>query len=251
MLLVVDVGNTNITVGLFDEDKLVETFRLESHEYNTDFDFESELRKIVSGKNIEGCVICSVVDELTFNVKQSCNRVLGVSSLLLTHDSDHGIGLNVDKPYTVGADRLANAIASLRYTLPVIVVDVGTAITFDIVDKNKNFLGGVIMPGINLGIKALADGTSKLTEIKPEESPIAIGNTTETCILSGVVRGTACAVEGLLSQCEAELGEKATVIMTGGQAELIIKYMSRKPDFINRNLTLEGLQYYYLKAQKQ
>lgn len=251
MLLVVDVGNTNITVGLFNEDKLVETYRLESHEYNTDFDFESEIRKIVSGKNIEGCVICSVVDELTFNVKQSCNRVLGVSSLLLTHDSDHGIGLNVDKPHTVGADRLANAIASLRYTLPVIVVDVGTAITFDIVDKNKNFLGGVIMPGINLGIKALADGTSKLTEIKPEESPIAIGNTTETCILSGVVRGTACAVEGLLSQCEAELGEKATIIMTGGQAELIIKYMSRKPDFINRNLTLEGLQYYYLKAQKQ
>ena len=251
MFLAVDIGNTNITIGLFDNNELVETHRLESHEYNDDFDFASELRAIVSGKTIEGCVVESVVDELTFSVRQSCNRVVGVNSIILTPDSNTGIGLKVDKPHTIGADRLANVIcAAAKYHLPAIVVDIGTAITFDVLDKGKNFIGGVIMPGVNMGIKALAEGTSKLTEIELDNSPAAIGDTTETCILSGVVRGTACAIEGLLTQCETELGEKATVIVTGGQAELLTEYMSRKPDFINKNLTLEGLYYYHLRAQQ-
>jgi len=251
VLLAVDIGNTNITIGIFDNNELIERHRFESYEYNANFDFESELRTIISGKDIEGCVIESVVDELTYSVKQSCNRVLGVNSILLTHDSDTGIGLNVEKPYTIGADRLANVCAASKYNLPAIVVDIGTAITFDILDEDKNFIGGVIMPGVNMCIKALAEGTSKLNEIEIDNSPAAIGDTTETCILSGVLRGAACAIEGLLTQCETELGAKATVIMTGGQAELISQYMSRTPDFINKNLTLEGLQYYYLKSQQQ
>ena len=170
---------------------------------------------------------------------------------MLTPDSNHGIGLSkVDKPYTIGADRLANVCAAAKYPLPAIVVDIGTAITFDVLDKDKNFIGGVIMPGVNMGIKALADGTSKLTEIAPDVSPSAIGNTTETCILAGVLRGTACAIDGLLAQCEDELGCKATVIMTGGQAELILKYMNRTPDYMNKNLTLEGLKHYYMSVSE-
>lgn len=249
MFLAVDVGNTNITIGIFENGELIEMHRLESHEYNDNFDFASELRAIISGKTVDGCVIASVVDELTFSVKQICNSVLGINSILLTPDSNHGIGLNVEKPYTVGPDRLANVCAAAKYPLPAIVVDIGTAITFDILDKNKNFLGGVIMPGVNLSLKALAEGTSKLTEIELDNSPAAIGNTTETCILSGVVRGTACAIDGLLAQCESELEDRATVIMTGGQAEFIANYMTRKPDVINRNLTLEGLWNFYSRFQ--
>lgn len=245
MILAVDIGNTNITIGVFEGDELVETHRIESNKNYTVFDFESELRSLLTGKTIEGCIIGSVVDELTYSVKQACNSAFGVDSILLTPQSNLGIRLKTEKPHTIGADRLANVYAALKYPLPGIVVDVGTAVTFDIIDKDRNFIGGVIMPGVNMGLKALAEGTSKLYEIKPQNSPMAIGNTTETCILSGVVRGTACAIEGLLVQCEKELGGKATVILTGGQSELVAQYMERTPDVINRNLTLEGLNNIY------
>ena len=246
MILTVDLGNTNITLGVFGNGKIVETYRMKTCLDFSASDYESEICSLIQ-ETIEGCVISSVVDELTYVIKQACNSAFGVNSVLLNYNSDLGIGLKTDKPHTIGADRLANCFAASKYPLPAIVVDVGTAVTFDILDQNKNFIGGVIMPGINMELKALADGTSKLEEIKVQESPIAIGNTTETCILSGVVRGTACAIDGLLAQCEAELGQKATVILTGGQSGLVSKYMSVKADYINPNLTLEGLYDFYLK----
>lgn len=252
MILVVDIGNTNITIGVFDNDELIEIHRLNSDMNNTAFDYETELRNMLSDKNIEGCIISSVVDELTFTVKQACNGAFDIDSILFTYDMNLEIGLKTEKPHTIGTDRLANVYAVLKYELPAIVVDIGTAVTFDILDENKNFIGGVIMPGINMGLKGLYEATSKLPEINAKESPIAIGNTTETCILSGVVRGTACAIDGLLEQCEEELGKKASIILTGGQSWLISKYMKRTFDCIEPNLTLYGLKniYEYLKCNQ-
>ena len=133
----------------------------------------------------------------------------------------------------------------MLYSKPIIVVDLGTATTFDIVDKNGNFLGGVIMPGIKLQLNALSLNTSKLPKIEPDKSEIAIGNDTESAILSGVIRGSACAIEGLISQCEKELSEKAIIIATGVYCGLISKYMTREFDFVNPYLTLEGLRFLY------
>ena len=242
MLFTADIGNTNITIGIFDGEELVDIKRMETLTGLSVFDFEQKLKGFLNGKIFENGIICSVVDEITDRFKQACDNVLGVDTILLRHDMDLGLVLNEENASTIGADRLANAVAALSYKLPVIVVDAGTAVTFDIVDENKNFMGGIIMPGINIGLKGLADYTSKLPKIEPKESPYAIGDSTKTCILSGVVRGTACAVEGLINQCENELGQRATIILTGGQCKLISKYMTRQADDINPNLTLIGLK---------
>ena len=121
-------------------------------------------------------------------------------------------------------------------------MDIGTAVTFDILSEDKVFMGGVIMPGINMGLKALAEGTSKLPKIKAQQSPAAIGNTTETCILSGVIRGTAAAIDGLIAQCTEELGSCKTVVLTGGQADLVSEYMKYPFNAINKTLTLTGIK---------
>lgn len=242
MLLAVDIGNTNITLGIFDNDCLVRTFRLET-DINQDYD--KSLRGLLKGYSIDSCAIVSVVNELTLVFKASCDKLFGIDSALVSKDNiDLKIALK--EPEKVGEDRLVNAYAALKkYPLPAIVVDIGTAITFDIVSENKEFLGGVIMSGLNLQFGALNQYTSKLPLVQADISPKAIGDNTRNAILSGVMRGTACAVEGLIKQCEAELGERAVVIATGGQCFAIAEYMSRKFDFINPDLTLEGLKRIY------
>lgn len=242
MLLAVDIGNTNITLGIFDKDCLVKTFRLES---DISQDYEQVLKALLQGFSVDSCAIVSVVNELTFVLKNACDKVFGVDSFLFSiNNTDLKIALK--EPEKVGADRLVNAYAAIRnYPLPAIVVDVGTAITFDIVSKDREFLGGVIMPGLNLQFGALRQYTSKLPLVQADISPKAVGDNTQNAILSGVMRGTACAVEGLIKQCEAELGTQAVVIATGGQCTAIAEYMSRKFDFINPDLTLEGLKTAY------
>ena len=139
----------------------------------------------------------------------------------------------------------------ILYKLPVIVVDFGTANTFDIVNKEGEFVGGVIAPGINTQLNSLSKCTSKLPNLDATISEKAIGDNTIDAILSGVIRGTACMVEGLISQCENELGEKATIVATGGLSGLISNYMNRKFDYVNPILTLEGLKELYKLNQNQ
>ena len=146
----------------------------------------------------------------------------------------------------IGADRIANAAgAYVLYKHPVIVIDFGTATSFDIVNGKGEFIGGVIAPGINLQLKSLNKFTSKLPRIEAAKSPCAIGNNTVDAILSGVIRGCACMIDGLVEQCEKELGQKAVVVATGGYASCIAEYMKRPFDYINPTLTLEGLRHLY------
>ena len=249
MIFAADIGNSNITIGLFNNEELLEIFRLDS---KTDFsvnDWERELKNKIDCKNIKGCIISSVVDEITDNFKQACDNVFGLESLNVFAGMDLGINIKTKNPESIGADRLANVFGTLEYNLPVIVVDAGTAVTFDVVDKDKTFLGGIIMPGADVQLKSLYEKTSKLPRIKPKEIETAIGYDTETCILSGVIRGIACAIDGLITQCEEELGEKATIIGTGGQIELISKYMKRKINYIDKNYTLKSLFGIYCKIR--
>lgn len=237
MFLSIDIGNTNITLGVFDGEKLVSNLRLPSKE---GFDLS-----LLKDFQIDSCAIASVVDGLGEAMKLACDNAFGIDSFLFdTKFSPIKIGLN--NPDEVGADRIANAYgAYCKYKLPVIVVDSGTATTFDIVSSNGVFLGGVIMPGLNLQLKSLNSNTSKLPKIEASEADRAIGNSTVNAILSGVIRGSASAIEGLIHQCELELGEKATVVATGGYSGLISKYMFRRFDDVNPNLTLEGLKKLY------
>lgn len=246
MLLSIDIGNTNITLGVYEKNLLVETFRLASDKELSQSEYEILFSTITKAYKIRHCVIGSVVEELSKKIKKACDNIFGINSFLFSDFSNSGIEIALKNPKEVGADRIANAyMAKEKYKLPAIVVDIGTATTFDIVSKDGKFLGGVIMPGLNLQFKSLCVNTSKLPQINAGFSDKAIGNCTEKALLSGIMRGSACAIEGLIHQCELELGEKATIIATGGHCKLISEYMFRQFDYIDSNLTLDGLKKLY------
>lgn len=246
MLLVLDIGNTNITLGIYDRDKLVKTLRLETDKRLTETDYSKKIKELLSGFSFDSCIIGSVVDELNDVLKKACDSVLGINSLIFKNNLKTGVLLDVAEPQKVGADRVANAYASLKlYPQPSIVIDSGSATTFDIISADGKFFGGIIMPGINMQLNSLCEKTSKLPKIEIEEIDKVIGVDTKTCILSGVIRGHVCAIEGLIEQCEKEMGQKVTVVATGGVSSLILKYMNRNVDYINDNLTLEGFKYLY------
>lgn len=246
MLLAVDIGNTNITLGVFENESILETYRLPSDKELPQEEYEILLHTLFKKYNIKACIIASVVDELNRIFKHAADNVFHLDSILLTNKLNLGIKLKLKNPKEAGADRIANACgAYVLYSKPAIIVDLGTATTFDILDKNGDFLGGVIMPGLNLQFRALNSCTSKLPRIEADTVETAIGNNTEDAILSGVIRGSACAIEGLIEQCEKELGEKAVIVATGGYSSLISKYTKRQFDFVNPYLTLEGLRFLY------
>ena len=251
MLLATDIGNTSITLGIFEDTALVEEFRLASDKDLSIEEYEVLLKSLFKTYTITGCIISSVVEELTGKFKQAVETALKTIPIVLTPYINTGIKIKLDNIKEVGADRIANAAgAYVLYEHPVIVIDFGTATSFDIVNKDGEFIGGVIAPGINLQLKSLNKFTSKLPKIEAATSPHAIGSNTCDAILSGVIRGCACMIDGLVKQCENELGTKAVVIATGGYATIVSEYLSRPFDFINPSLTLEGLRYlYYLNLK--
>lgn len=246
MLLMADIGNTNITLGLFDGDNYVNEFRLASDRDLSKEEYVVILKSLLKDFDITGCVIASVVEELNVKFKNAIDDVLGIDSIFVDNNIKLNVTIKTDNPAEVGADRIANAVAvSKMYDSAVIVIDFGTATSFDVVNSKKEFLGGVIAPGINTQMKCLNKATSKLPKIDVSISNSAIGHNTTEAILSGVIRGTACMVDGLIAQCEEELGEKAIVIATGGYCGLIANYLKRSFDFVNPILTLQGLKYIY------
>ena len=246
MLWAVDIGNTSISIGLYENSILKDTIRIPTDKDGSINKYFNSFNDVLNNCSITDCIICSVVDEITLTVKNAVDKLFDINSIILDHKLNIGIKLKTDKPETVGADRIANVFyAYKRNFLPAIIVDMGTATTFDVINKEGEFIGGVIMPGLGLQMDSLFQKTSKLPRIEIKESNIAIGNDTESCILSGVIRGHASAIDGLLTQCETELGEPAKIILTGGYSGLITKYTRRKFDEINPNLTLEGIKLAY------
>lgn len=246
MLLTSDIGNTNITLGLFDDEALVEEFRLASDKDLSLEEYEVLLKSLFKDFKIDGCIVGSVVEELNNKFMNAVKNVFGIEPVFLTNKINTGVKIKTDFPEEVGADRIANAIgAYVLYNKPTIVVDFGTATTFDIINAEGEFIGGIIAPGINLQMKVLNKFTSKLPRIDVAISTKAIGHNTTDAILSGVIRGTACMIDGLVKQCEKELGQKAVLVATGGYSGLIANYLERPFDYINPTLTLEGLRHLY------
>lgn len=251
MLITADIGNTSITLGLFDDTAIVEEFRLASDKDLSQEEYEVLLKTLFKPYEISGCIISSVVEELTNKFKEAAAAALKLSPIVLTPDLNTGITIKLDNKKEVGADRIANAAgAYVLYSHPVIVIDFGTATSFDIVNAKGEFIGGVIAPGINLQLKSLNKFTSKLPKIEAAISQKAIGSNTCDAILSGVIRGCASMIDGLVKQCEKELGSSAVVVATGGYANIVAEYLERPFDFINPTLTLEGLRHlYYLNTK--
>ena len=250
MLLTLDIGNTSTTIGLFDGDNLIETWSIASEKHRSEDEIGILLINLLKIHNYEGKIdsacLCSVVVCLTERFKNALKRYLNITPFVVSNKTTNLLKYNVDYPEEVGADRIVNAFAAYSlYKKTSIVVDLGTATSFDIVTANGEFLGGVICAGMKIQAESLKKFTSKLPRIDVAISNNAIGHNTADAILSGVIRGSACMIDGLVKQCEKELGERAVLVATGGYSGLIANYLKRPFDFINPSLTLEGLRYLY------
>ncbi len=246
MLLVADIGNTSITVGIFDNNTLVQKWSLASDIKRSEDEYGVMLYNFLKHSNLEnsvtGAVVSSVVLPLTEKFRFAIEKYLKAKVLIINHKINIGIKIAIDCPNEVGADRIANAFGAYKkYKLPVIVVDFGTATSFDVVNKNGEFIGGIIAAGMKIQAHALSGFTSKLPKVKIEAPKKTIAANTIDAMLSGIVHGHAAMIDGLVKACETELGEKATLVATGGYSKIITENLERKFDYIDENLTLNAL----------
>lgn len=250
MLLVIDIGNTNTSIGLFEKDKLVNTFSISSDIKKTEDEYGIFLLAILNHNNmitkIKGAIVSSVVPQLCEVFKGAISKYLNIEAISLSHKSKMPVNLTLENNKEIGADRIANATAAaIKYKLPCIVIDFGTATTFDIVDKDSNFIGGIIAPGLKIQAQSLSQFTSKLPKLKIEAPKTAIGKNTINAMLSGIVLGQGCMIEGMIKKCEEELGMKATVVATGGFSSVLFENMDNVLNYIDKDLTLFGLKELY------
>ena len=254
MILVADIGNTTITVGVYNGEELLSCWRLASDKKRSEDEYGVLILNFLKHAGLHGqlsgAAISSVVLPLTERIKIAIEKYLNVKTLVVNYKTDLGIEIAIDNPEEAGSDRLVNAFAASKlYPQPVIVVDFGTATTFDIVSDNK-FVGGMITAGIKIQADALSNFTSRLPNVKIEAPKNAIGTNTIDAMLSGLVRGHSCMIDGMVEACEKELGKKATIVATGGYSPIISDNLKRPFDVINPELTLEGLRMIWEKCNK-
>ena len=246
MLLAIDIGNTNITLGVFDGDALSATWRLSTERSKTSDEYSATLMQMLqlrdmAAQQIDAVALCSVVPPLTPTFVDLCKTHFGVEPLVVGAGTKTGVRILYDNPRDVGADRIVDAAAALRlYGGPVIVVDIGTATVFDAVTANGDYLGGAIAPGMVIASDALFSSTSQLRRVELVAPATAIGRNTIHAIQSGVVLGYADLVRGMVARFDAELGGGAKVVATGGLAH-ILESEAGVFDDINPDLTLMGL----------
>ena len=252
MLLAIDIGNTNVTLGLFEEDLLKGTARLATDPRKTADEYAIDIKDVLAlhGEDIsfvEDCIISSVVPAVGAAISQAVSMLCHTVPLMLGPGVKTGLNIKIDNPAQLGADLAAGAVGALaEYTMPCIIIDMGTATTISVLDRNGAFLGGVIGAGVRMTIKALAEGTAALPAIGISTPKSVIGKNTVDCMQSGIVLGTAAMLDGLIDRIEDELGEAATVVATGGLSKEIIALC--KNDIIyNENLLLDGLRLIYEK----
>lgn len=250
MLLALDIGNTNVTCGVFQGDKLVTTWRMSTAIHRMPDEYANLMlsimeRRGVTGSQIKDVVICSVVPPLLIIFDEVCKHFLKKSPLIVEAGVKTGIRIDMDNPREVGADRIVNAVAAHQlYGSPLIIIDMGTATTIDVVNKAGDYIGGAIAPGVYIATEALFTRTAVLPRIELTLPKKAIGRNTVAAMQSGVVFGYIGLIEGLVNRIQAELDEKARVIAAGGFASLIAQATSII-DIINPDLTLIGLRIIY------
>lgn len=249
MLLAIDIGNTSIKLGIFDGDRLRATWRLATgvdrlaDEYGALLLTFLQRQKLPVSKTT-GVALCSVVPPLVTVFQEMCQKYLGTSPLVVGAGVKTGVRICVDNPRELGPDRVVNAVAAHHlYGEPVIIVDLGTAITFDVVSKEGNYLGGVIAPGINISSEALFARTAMLPRIELTHPKQVIGSDTISAIQSGIFFGYIGLIEKILERIEAELGCKAKVVAAGGHAHLAKEIPAI--EIVNPHLSLIGLRLIY------
>lgn len=250
MLLAIDVGNTNIVMGVFNNDKLITSGRLSTNIYQTDEEYAMKINSFLVLHNItdiDSAIISSVVPALVRTLKNAVRLISKTECLVVGPGVKTGLSIKIDNPSQLGSDLVVGAVAAKqKYPLPAIVFDLGTATTATIINKNGEFIGGMIMAGVKTSMNALTAKTAQLPQIDITEPSKLIGTNTIDSMKCGAVIGTASMIDGLVERFEDMLGEKASSIITGGIAAPIVKYCKHKM-IVDENLLLDGLNIIYNK----
>jgi type III pantothenate kinase len=255
VLLALDAGNTNVTIGVFESGKLIGNWRLRTVPDQTADEWGVLLRNVfqlagLDVAKVDGIMIASVVPPIDAALALMARRYFNTEARFVTHETDTGLKICYDDPREVGADRVVNAVAALhKYGGPCVVVDLGTAITFDAVSAGAEYLGGIIAAGIGISIDALYARTARLPRVDFREPSQLIGTNTVASVQSGLYYGALGMIDGMTERLLEKLGADTRVIATGGQASLISRD-SRYLKIVDENLTLEGLELLWSRKPK-
>ena len=252
MLLVMDIGNTNIKLAVYDGDKNLGSWRVAVIEKSTADEYGITIKNLfslvgISFDDIDGAIISSVVPSMNYTIEHMCQYYINVNPIFVSHDLDLGMEILYDNPRQLGSDRLVNSIAAATlYGVPCIVLDVGTATTFSVVDKNGAFAGGVIAPGLKSSINALSESASKLPFIEIQTPKKVIGTSTVENMQAGAVYGFIGLIDNIINMIRNELcDDSVKIIATGGLFEVIKDKYSKEIFTVDRSLTLKGLKIIY------
>lgn len=252
MILAIDIGNTNIVLGCLDGKEIIFRERISTKQWATDIEYASTIKMAmdmndVKREYIEGAIISSVVPLVTAVIKKAVEKYVGVDVKVVGPGIKTGISIMIDNPAQLGSDLVVDAVAGVsEYPVPLIIIDMGTATTLSVIDKNRNYIGGVITTGVAVSTEALANRTSQLPRIAFEIPRKVIGSNTVDCMKSGIMYSAACSIDGIVERMEEELGEKCTVVATGGLASSIIP-LCKRDIILDDDLLLKGLMILYNK----
>ncbi len=256
MILAVDIGNTNIVIGCMDGEKVCFVERVSTNQANTELEYVVEFRALfdlyrIGVEDITGSIISSVVPPLNNIVKSALEKLFHNAPLLVGPGLKTGLNILMDNPAQLGSDLVVNAVAGLHYYgAPIIMIDMGTATTISVVDGKKNYIGGMILPGVKVSLDSLVNRTSQLPRISLEPPKKVIGRNTIDCMKSGIVMGQAACLDGMIERIYDELGYEAPVVATGGLAGSIVPHCKRKI-VCDNELTLKGLGLIYRRNVEQ
>lgn len=250
MLLATDIGNTNIVIGGIDNDEIIFQARIVTNHVKTSDQYKEDLKNIlllfdINPKDVHGCIISSVVPPVFEAVKNAIIGIINKEPIIVEPELNMRLIIQSDNPSRVGSDRIVIAVAALEeYKAPFVLFDFGTATNIEVVNSNNTYLGGCIIPGVRISLDALSSCAAQLPNISFDKPKNVIGRNTVDCMKSGIMHGTASMVDGMIERIEEELGEKTTVIATGGMAQFIVPLCHRKIK-LDDKLMLKGLNILY------
>ena len=252
MLLAIDIGNTNIVIGGIKDDQIVFEARIATDRSKTSDQYAVDIKDILSlfdvkAEDIQDCIISSVVPPVFNSVRTGILKVTGKSPMVVGPGLKTGLKIHMDNPAQVGSDRIVIAVAALaEYKPPLILMDLGTATTLEVVGEDNSYLGGCIIPGVRISLDALTSRTAQLPGIRLEQPKRVIGKNTVDCMRSGIMFGAAAMIDGMLDRVEEELGYPTTVVATGGMSQFVVPLCRRKIT-LDKDLLLKGLNILYKK----
>lgn len=252
MILAVDIGNTNIVIGVIDSKKTYFVERLTTTIGKTNLEYAITLKSIleifhIDPDKLDGAIVSSVVPPLNRTIIAAIRKITGITAKLVGSGMKTGLNILMDNPRSVGSDMIVNSIGALaQYQPPLIIIEMGTATTMSVIDPNGRYIGGAILPGLRVSMDSLSSSTAQLPRISLDTPKKVIGKNTTDCMRSGIIYGNAAMLDGMLTRIEQELGQPATAVATGGIAKVILPLCSHEIIY-DGELLMKGLLALYEK----